>query len=193
MIATLFLIVTTNFSTIDILAGTECHMVYSCSATNVLKRTNGVGEWQMGDRYSQLMALLRSVNKGIFELADEASREFGLGLTAKITMGRLCDQPGCTISQLARQLGLAKSHVSTTVEQLVAAGLVEKRSDSCDHRLVRIFPTSRSMAHFTAIDQQVERHLHAALSAIPAEQIDAMIAGLEALRATLSVRRSSDE
>jgi DNA-binding MarR family transcriptional regulator len=141
--------------------------------------------------YALLTEQLRAVNKGIFALVNQAAQEFGLSVAAKMIMGQLCECPGSTVSQLSRELGLAKSHVSTTVEQLVVDGLVEKCSDQSDHRLVRLFLTPRASAQFSAIDRHVEEHLQAALSGVPADQIQAMLAGLYALRNALSERANN--
>ena len=59
------------------------------------------------------------------------------------------ERPGCTVSDIARSLGLQSSNVSTTVRSLVDRGLLEKRADPDDRRSHRL--------HQTAVSQRNNR------------------------------------
>lgn len=140
----------------------------------------------MAERHELLMELLREVNKRIFDLVQQEAGTLGLGKAHMMIMGELAERPGSTISELARAVGLAKSHVSNTVEHLTRRGWLEKRADDHDLRLVRIFPTKRSKEQFQVIDAAVRQRMNAALSAIPEQQVSDLLLGLTTLRAVLS-------
>lgn len=167
------------------LVETMCTVIYSCSVTNVHYRTRAE-VITVAERHELLMELLRDVNKRIFELVHQASGSPGLGVARMMIMGQLAEHPGSTISELARAIGLAKSHVSTTVEHLARRGWIEKRTDDHDLRLVRIFPTKRSAEQLEVIDVAVRQRINSALSALPEQQVDNMLLGLQALRAILT-------
>ncbi len=140
----------------------------------------------MAERHELLMELLREVNKRIFDLVHQEAGSPGLGTAHIMIMGEMVEHPGSTISELARAVGLAKSHVSTTVEHLTRRDWLEKRADDNDLRLVRIFPTKRSLEQFRVIDAAVRQRMNSALSAIPEQQVSDMLTGLMALRAVLT-------
>ncbi|HUW65070.1 MAG TPA: MarR family transcriptional regulator [Spirochaetia bacterium] len=56
-----------------------------------------------------------------------------LGLLWKISQ-----QPGLTLSEVARQLMMTKSNISVMVDRLAREGLLEKRPDAADQRLTRL-------------------------------------------------------
>ena len=53
-------------------------------------------------------------------------------------------QPGIGVSAAARELHLAGNSVSTLVNQLVAAGLLERRTDPADRRAVHLSVTTEA-------------------------------------------------
>lgn len=55
----------------------------------------------------------------------------------------LASAPGLTVSELARKAGLVKSGVSKMIDHAAGQGLVEKRPDPEDQRLLRLFLTDR--------------------------------------------------
>jgi DNA-binding MarR family transcriptional regulator len=63
------------------------------------------------------------------------------------------EQPGCTVSDIARVLNLQSSNVSTTVRRLVDRGLLEKRSDPSDGRSFRLHQTPVAERNNQKIDE----------------------------------------
>ncbi len=59
-----------------------------------------------------------------------------------ILMHQLRQSPGETVSGLARACGISKSRVSVLADDLHGRGLVEKRPDPEDQRVLRLFPTA---------------------------------------------------
>lgn len=65
---------------------------------------------------------------------------------AQIELLRLVTaQPGIGVSAAARELHLAGNSVSTLVNQLVEAGLLERRTDEQDRRAVRLTVSSQGL------------------------------------------------
>lgn len=90
-------------------------------------------------------------------------------------------EPGLTVSELARRFMTAKSNISEMVERLCRGGLMEKKADDQDQRLVRL--------HVTEGGRQVLQDawtLHmeaaqAALAALSDEQLTSVAQSLEVL------------
>jgi DNA-binding MarR family transcriptional regulator len=140
----------------------------------------------VAERHQVLIALLRDVHRGIFELVHKMAGSPGAGAARLLIIKEVGQHPGSTVSDLARTLGLAKSHVSTTVDQLADSQLVEKRTDQRDQRVVRIFPTQRSCQLFSQIDAVLQRRVDAALDTLSSEQENGLLVGLQALQTAIS-------
>ncbi len=138
------------------------------------------------DQLDQLDGLLRSVSRRLFGLARSVAQEHGLSHSSIAVMRQLHRTPGTTVSEMARQTGLAKSHISTTVESLAETGILEKRRDTKDQRLLRIYLTGKATTHFEDVHKTVRARLADVASTLDREQLDAIVIGLEALEQALA-------
>lgn len=77
-------------------------------------------------------------------------------------------QRGITVGALARQLAVHQSTASNLVEALESAGLVERRRDSDDRRVVSLYPTARGTRVLRKAPQPLRGVLQQALCDLPA-------------------------
>lgn len=143
----------------------------------------------MRDREEQLVDLLMAVNRGLHEYLRETFRGQVLPFAAMIVMRQVKHQPGITVSELARQTGLAKSHVSKTLEELTQLGYVEKRPDPADQRLLQVYLTEQAIAHLHQVRNAVRRQVAALVAALPDPQVAQLVEGLETLQGVLERAR----
>lgn len=147
----------------------------------------------MSDRIGVLEQLLKAVSKDVFDLARSAMHDRGLPAPTMPVLGHVTRSPGITVSEIARQTGLAKSHVSKTVDSLCEMSFLEKRADPDDQRLARIYATRKAHTYFRELHASVRKGLTEAFSALSDEQIDSIICGLQSLRTVLErLRRNRD-
>lgn len=90
--------------------------------------------------------------------------------------------PGASVGEVARGLGLRQSNVSTAVRGLIERGLVDKRPDEADRRVVRLTTTARSAGR----REPVEASWGATLTQVMTELDDADVAAIRAAIAPLS-------
>lgn len=114
-----------------------------------------------------------------------ALHERGLPVVSMIVLHHVREEIGLTISDLSRRTGIAKSHISNTVESLCRDGLLEKRQDATDQRLMRVFPTDRFEAYFRELEAQIHQHLSAAMAGVPDDKVHTLLEGLRTLRDVL--------
>lgn len=147
----------------------------------------------MADQLAILEALMRDVNRGLFEMARRVKQQNGLPPLSLRVIGSIMTTPGTTVSEIARQTGLAKSHVSRTVVRLCELGFAEKRSDPADQRLVRIYPTPTAREPMMEMRRAMREQLSAALGSISEDQGAAVIDGLRVLKAALDRCNRGDD
>jgi len=71
----------------------------------------------------------------------------------------LMEEPGTTVTEIARTFGQHKSNTSTRVAALVEKGLATKASDGEDGREVRIYPTTAAMENLARYRRVWAEHL----------------------------------
>ncbi|MEW6725304.1 MAG: MarR family transcriptional regulator [Bacillota bacterium] len=139
----------------------------------------------MAERYEELEQLLKAVNRGLHELFRDLREVHGLPASSMVVLGHVFRRPRTTVSELAREIGMAKSHVSKTVESLTALGLLEKTPDPEDHRLLHIQPTEKTRENFRRMKQAMSQRFSGIVSALPPEKIDSIIESLRVLQSAL--------
>jgi len=116
-----------------------------------------------------------------FQVSSDVLREYGNVTKAHVPLLLLVHgSSGITMSEAARRLGLSNPHITLQVDRLVEEGLLERRLDAEDRRLVSIGLTpggselvqrlkgmmkEKSRSLFTAFsDETLERTLGALLT-----------------------------
>jgi MarR family transcriptional regulator, organic hydroperoxide resistance regulator len=93
-----------------------------------------------------LLALFTQAAKLLREAADEAMREHGVRVGQHIVLSALWDQDGLTPGEIARRLGAATPTIVNTATRMEEAGLVTRKPDPADARLVRLFLTPHGLS-----------------------------------------------
>lgn len=88
---------------------------------------------------TEIAQLWRQVNRQMRELARSTHEQHDLPPLAFPVLFHIRKEPGITVSELARKIGAAKSHISTLTDTLARDDFLEKRSDPADQRLIRLY------------------------------------------------------
>jgi MarR family transcriptional regulator, organic hydroperoxide resistance regulator len=131
-----------------------------------------------------LLALFTQAAKLLREAADEAMIRHGVRVGQHIVLSALWDQDGLAPGEIARRLGTTTPTIVNTATRMEEAGLVARRPDPADARLVRLHLTHHGLSvrepvrearaaleqHATATLTDAERdHLRSALAKIIAQ------------------------
>jgi len=92
---------------------------------------------------------------------------------------------GIRQSKLAEMLEILPITVTRLIDQLVEAGLVDRRADPLDRRAYQIFLTTLAPTHLMAIEQAIDVIQAEALSGLPEEQINMVLTVLKSMRLNL--------
>jgi MarR family transcriptional regulator for hemolysin len=133
---------------------------------------------------TDLLTLFTQAAKLLREAADEAMSAHGVRVGQHIVLSVLWDTDGLTPGEIARRLGAATPTIVNTATRMEEAGLITRKPDQADARLVRLYLTPRGRAarepvraaraaleqHATATLTPAERdHLRSALTKIIAQ------------------------
>jgi DNA-binding MarR family transcriptional regulator len=102
-------------------------------------------------------------------------------------MRLLVRRPGLSVNETAAELRLAPANVSTALRALEARGLLERRRDPSDGRVVRLHPTTAALAHRSDQELVWGNALAQALDALSRADARRTLAATPALRALADV------
>lgn len=124
-------------------------------------------------------------------LLAQASHAFGCEVSAALEPLGLGSRGFCVLSaasggeftqsQLAGTIGLDKTMMMVTLDDLERLGLAERRRSATDRRAHVIAVTKAGRAMLTEAQALIETTQRDVLSTLPAEQREALIAGLQTL------------
>jgi DNA-binding MarR family transcriptional regulator len=123
--------------------------------------------------------------------ADEARRD-PMPPTELEIMKLLVRRPGLSVTEVARDLGLQPSNVSTAVRSLGERGMIERRTHENDARVGRLHPTRLAVRNRRSREQAWGRSLERVIADLPADsarRLRGAVPALEELAAALAGER----
>ena len=97
-------------------------------------------------------------------------------------MKLLVRRPGLSVTEIARELALQPSNVSTAVRALSERGMVERRAHATDARVARLHPTRAAVSNRRAREQAWGEMLDDYLASLPADDRRILRESVPALR-----------
>jgi MarR family transcriptional regulator, organic hydroperoxide resistance regulator len=95
---------------------------------------------------ADLLALFTQAAKLLREAADGAMSPYGVRVGQHIVLSVLWEEDGLTPGEIARRLGVATPTIVNTATRMEEAGLLVRRPDPDDARLVRLYLTPHARA-----------------------------------------------
>lgn len=126
-----------------------------------------------------LLALFTQAAKLLREAADEAMSGHGVRVGQHIVLSVLWDEDGLAPGEIARRLGAATPTIVNTATRMEEAGLVTRRPDPDDARLVRLCLTPRGRSAREPVREAraaLEQRATAALTAAERDHLRSALA-----------------
>ena len=105
---------------------------------------------------AEIVQLWHHVNRQMYDIFRSTVRQYDLPAMSYLALRQIQKEPGITISELARRIGTAKSHVSNIADQLVREDFIEKRTDSSDQRILRLYLTRSAFGGLEGMGDRAE-------------------------------------
>lgn len=123
---------------------------------------------------NELLALFTRSSKLARAAADEAMSRHGVRVGQNLLLEVLWETDGLTPGELASRLHVATPTVVKSANRMAAAGLLIRKPDPADARLVRLYLTDRARAVRRAVEQErdeLERRMTATLTGAEREHL----------------------
>jgi MarR family transcriptional regulator, organic hydroperoxide resistance regulator len=115
----------------------------------------------------ELPGLFTRASKLVRELTDEAMRRHGVRVGQNIMLQLLSETDGLTPGDIANRIGNTVPTIVNTATRMETAGLLVRRRDPDDARLVRLYLTDKAREIYPVIQAErrdIERRISAPLS-----------------------------
>jgi DNA-binding MarR family transcriptional regulator len=145
-----------------------------------------VDGWEFTDVVTRLRRVLRTGVRGEFPWES-------LPMAQVEILQRLAEEPALRVSDLATRHKLAANTVSTLVQQLVTAGLVERTPDPADRRAVTVSLTDEGHQRLRQWLEAHERRLARALASLDRDDRRVIVASLGPLARLVDELEAQEE
>ena len=129
----------------------------------------------------EIADLLRDLSWNVHRKAPEITGIEPLPATELAVLKHVLDNPGLTVTELARLIGLKQSNASAAVRTLAERGLVARSSSPTDRRVSLLVPTDEARAQNEAIAHAWAGPIRAGIARLDEDQREALEAASEAL------------
>jgi DNA-binding MarR family transcriptional regulator len=114
----------------------------------------------------EFTALFTRASKLMRTAADDALSRHGVRVGQNLVLAALWESDGLTPGEIAQRLGVATPTVVKMATRMEAGGLLTRRRDPGDARLVRLHLTERGRALQTPVEEELRRLEQRAIAAL---------------------------
>lgn len=118
---------------------------------------------------------------------DSIQAEHGIPLSHVQVLTMLNEQESLSVSEISRRLGIAKPNITPLVDRLLEMGLVDRRRDENDRRVVNIVILPQGMEKLVAIRGSIAYYLQEQADQLSVNEFKELADSLESITRILSV------
>ncbi len=112
--------------------------------------------------------------------------DLGVGATQSYTLLSLPQEGGLGMNELSEAMGLANSTTTRIVDQLVRKGLVRRKTDDADRRVVKVSLTPKGQELRRTLDKEQQDLFKQAFAKIPDDERPVMVRCLEQITSLIA-------
>jgi DNA-binding MarR family transcriptional regulator len=133
----------------------------------------------------ELILLITRTTVQIREATRRLLARYGLDRPQNLVLDALVEQDGLTPREIAKRLEVSGPTAVKMAQRMEAKGVVERRRDDPDGRLVRVYLTKQGREIQAPIQREIHRIATAAVSGVGARSRDELRRALETIRDNL--------
>jgi DNA-binding MarR family transcriptional regulator len=117
------------------------------------------------------------IARALDSIANIEFKEYDLTRGQYLYLVRICENPGIIQEKLAEMIKVDRTTASRAIKKLEANGFIEKRADSTNKKIKKIFPTEKGKAIAPNISKENDHSERVALQGMSEEET-ALLRGL---------------
>ena len=126
---------------------------------------------------AEILREIGMIASALDSIANIEFKEFDLTRGQYLYLIRICENPGIIQEKLAEMIKVDRTTASRAIKKLEANGFIEKRIDSANRKIKRIFPTEKGNEISPNISRENEHSERVALQGL-SEDESALLLGL---------------
>ena len=156
------------------------------------KKTRGNLKMSKIESISQIINLNRNFNRTLRHEFHDLMQNSGFTLPQFSVISILAKNGEQTVSDISEKMGLSDSTVSGILDRLEQKGIIERKRDKDDRRVVKIYLIKESQPICREFHRKREKYFAGLLKMLSEQEINDIIKGLEILSRVFYDKKNSD-
>ena len=131
---------------------------------------------------AEILREIGMIARALDSIANIEFKEFDLTRGQYLYLIRICENPGIIQEKLAEMIKVDRTTASRAIKKLEANGFIEKRIDSANRKIKRIFPTEKGNEISPNISRENEHSERVALQGLSEEEATVLSGLLQTVR-----------
>jgi DNA-binding MarR family transcriptional regulator len=136
---------------------------------------------------ARIIDLYASINHAMRQLKAEPWMELDLTIAQLKSLVFISHEGSTNPKNLAMALGVTPSNVTGIVDRLIEQGLVNRREDPQDRRMLRLRSTEKGEALLTGLREKAIAGLSSVLAKMSSEELSVLVTGLSSFAHAIEV------
>jgi DNA-binding MarR family transcriptional regulator len=156
------------------------------------KKTRGNLKMSKIESISQIINLNRNFNRTLRHEFHDLMQNSGFTLPQFSVISILAKNGEQKVSDISEKMGLSDSTVSGILDRLEQKGIIERKRDKDDRRVVKIYLIKESQPICREFHRKREKYFAGLLKMLSEQEINDIIKGLEILSRVFYDKKNSD-
>ena len=131
---------------------------------------------------AEILREIGMIARALDSIANIEFKEFDLTRGQYLYLIRICENPGIIQEKLADMIKVDRTTASRAIKKLEANGFIEKKADTTNRKIKRIFPTEKGKAISPNISRENEHSERVALQGLSEEEATVLSGLLQRVR-----------
>ncbi|WP_341302854.1 MarR family transcriptional regulator [Lysinibacillus sp. FSL H8-0500] len=136
---------------------------------------------------TEILREIGMIARALDSISNIEFKEYHLTKGQYLYLVRICENPGIIQEKLAEKIKVDRTTAARAIQKLEANGFIEKRNDTQNKKIKRLFPTDKGRTIFPMIKRENDYSNSVALTGFSAEETDLIFQLLERVRKNIEV------
>ncbi len=136
---------------------------------------------------TEILREIGMIARALDSISNIEFKEYHLTKGQYLYLVRICENPGIIQEKLAEKIKVDRTTAARAIQKLEANGFIEKRNDTQNKKIKRLFPTDKGRTIFPMIKRENAYSNSMALTGFSAEETDLIFQLLERVRKNIEV------
>ena len=135
----------------------------------------------------EILREIGMVARALDSISNIEFKEYKLTKGQYLYLVRICEHPGIIQERLAEMIKVDRTTAARAIKKLEIQGFIEKRDDSDNQKIKKLYPTVKGESVYPFIRSEHEHSNQVALAGLSEEEVETLFSLLQKVRRNIEI------